>query len=76
MQVNPKHFADRLNKCLDETGAPIQPRERAQVLSKMIDIPKQQAWSLLQGQQIPNDELIYKIANEFEIEPEWLAGEY
>lgn len=75
MQVNAKQFAARLNRCLDESGAPSQIRERAAVLSKMLDIPKQQAWSLLQGQIIPNDDLLLKIANEFEIEPQWLCGE-
>lgn len=75
MQLSAKQFSERLNRCLDETGAPAQVRDRASALSKLLDIPKQQAWSLLQGQQLPNDELLLKIANEFEIEPQWLGAE-
>lgn len=70
-----KHFAEKLNSCLDDTGAPAQIRERAAILSKMLDISKQQAWSLLEGHQIPHPDLIQKIAQEFEVDPKWLAGE-
>jgi hypothetical protein len=70
-----KYFAERLNSCLDETGAPVNVRERAAVLSKMLDIPKQQAWSLLEGHLLPNHDLIVKIAAEFEVDPEWLSGD-
>ncbi len=74
MQQSAKYFATRLNSCLDDTGAPIHARERAAVLSKMINIPKQQAWTLLEGHQLPNSDLIQKIAIEFEVDPEWLIG--
>jgi hypothetical protein len=70
-----KHFAERLNSCLDDSGAPSQIRERSVVLGKMLDIPKQQAWSLLEGHQLPNQELLLKIASEFEVDPKWLSGE-
>jgi hypothetical protein len=73
--LSAKHFAERLNSCLSDTGAPPQARERAIILSKLIDIPKQQAWSLLEGHQLPNHELIEQIANEFEVDPKWLSGE-
>lgn len=72
---NTKHFADKLNQCLDETDAPPHVRERALVLSKMLDIPKQQAFGLLEGHQIPDVELLQKIAAEFEVDPKWLSGE-
>jgi hypothetical protein len=68
-------FSDRLNHCLDETGAPPSIRERAAILSKMIDIPKQLAFSMLEGHQMPAHEMLEKIANEFEVEPTWLSGE-
>lgn len=73
--LSAKHFAERLNSCLNDTGAPPLARERAIILSKLIDIPKQQAWSLLEGNLLPNRELITRIANEFEVDPEWLSGE-
>ena len=61
-----KEFASKLNKCLDETGAPAQMRERSNILSKMLDIPKHQAWGLLDGQQLPEQALLHQIAEEFE----------
>lgn len=75
MEQSAKVFAEKLNKCLDETGAPSQIRERANILSKMLDIPKQQAWSLLDGQQLPDQTLLNTIAEEFEIDYGWLSGE-
>lgn len=68
VQKNAKLFADLLNKSLDELGAPINSRERSVVLSKMLHIPKQQAWGLLEGHIIPDDDLLLQIANELEID--------
>lgn len=70
-----KLFADRLNSCLDDTGAPPQVRERAVILGKMLDISKQQAWNLLEGLQMPSPELLERIAQEFEVESAWLIGD-
>lgn len=74
MAQGQKLFSERLNYCLDETGAPSSIRERAVILSKMIDIPKQTAFSLLEGQQMPAHDTIEKIATEFEVDPAWLSG--
>lgn len=74
MSQGAKHFAERLNQCLDETDAPTQIRERAIILSKMIDISKQQAWSLLEGHQFPDLALLQRIADEFEVDTDWLTG--
>lgn len=70
-----KHFAERLNNCLDDNGAPCAVRERSVILGKMLDIPKQQAWSLLEGHQLPDPVLLQKIAHEFEVDPQWLSGD-
>lgn len=75
MQQSAKHFAERLNSCLDDTGAPATIRERSVILGKMLDISKQQAWSLLEGYQLPDQSLLQKIAHEFEVDPKWLSGE-
>lgn len=75
MILTAKQFAERLNHCLDETGAPNHTRDRAAILSKMLDIPKQQAWAFLEGHQAPNSETLERIANEFEVSPKWLSGE-
>jgi|GEM_PF-760566 len=75
MALCAKHFAERLNNCLDDTGAPTHVRERAVILSKLIDIPKQQAWGFLEGQQLPPMDLLQRLASEFEVDPLWLTGE-
>ncbi len=74
-QNTAKIFSQRLNNCLDQTDAPAAIRERAAILSKMLDITKQQAWSLLEGNQLPDQVMLQKIANEFEVEVKWLSGE-
>lgn len=73
MQQNPKHFAERLNSCLDDLDLPINMRERSAILSKMLHIPKQQAWAILEGQILPSDDLIELLATELEVEPNWLV---
>jgi hypothetical protein len=57
-----------LNKSLDELEVPNQIRERAVILSKILDIPKQLAWNLLEGTQLPDDDLLSRITSELEIE--------
>jgi len=68
VQPSAKYFAGQLNKHLDEMDVPVPIRERAVILSKMLDIPKQLAWSLLEGQQLPDHDLLEKIAAEFEVD--------
>lgn len=75
MPQSAKHFAERLNSCLDDNDAPAQIRDRAAILGKMLDISKQQAWVLLEGHTLPDSSLIQKIANEFDVDPKWLSGE-
>jgi hypothetical protein len=64
-----KQLAIQINKSLNDLGVPINSRERALILSKMLDIPKQQAWGLLEGHSLPDDTLLKKIENELEISP-------
>jgi hypothetical protein len=74
-QNSAKIFSQRLNNCLDQTDVPAAIRERAAILSKMLDIPKQHAWSLLEGNQSPDQGILQKIANEFAVDTKWLSGE-
>lgn len=67
-------FTERLHQCLDETGAPSSIRERAVILAKMMDIPKQLAFAMLEGHQTPDKEMLQKLASEFEVESDWLSG--
>jgi transcriptional regulator with XRE-family HTH domain len=69
-----KHFATQLNIALDDLGIPKASRDRSAILGKMLDIPKQQAWSLLEGQVVPDESLLQRIAAELEIEPDELLG--
>ena len=75
MPVSPRIFSQRLNHCMNEFDAPESARERAVILSKMIDIPKQLAWSYIEGHQFPDEPNLKKIASEFEVDPKWLLGE-
>lgn len=75
MPHSAKHFAERLNQCLSETGAPQSVRERTSILNRVLDISKHQAWNLLEGQQFPDPDLLQKIAEEFEVDVRWLSGE-
>jgi hypothetical protein len=70
-----KVFSERLNQCLSETDAPNSIRERSLILSKLIGIPKHQAWGFLEGHQLPDAAVLEQIANEFEVETKWLSGE-
>ena len=75
MQQIAKHFAARLNKILDDLGMPVPPRERALSLSKMLDIPKHQAWGLIDGHIIPDAELVERLATELDVDAESLVEE-
>lgn len=68
MQQNAKQLAVQVNKTLNDLGVPINNRERASILSKMLDITKQQAWSLLEGNIFPDNMLLKKISAELEID--------
>jgi hypothetical protein len=70
-----KHFAVRLNKILDDLGMPIPPRDRALTLSKMLDIPKHQAWGLIDGHIVPDQDLLERIAIELDVDPQMLMDD-
>lgn len=67
MQHTAKQVALELCKYLDEIGAPPIIRERSAILSKILDIPKQLAWGLLEGQAALDPELWSKINAELEL---------
>ena len=53
-------------------GVPTNTRERAAILSKMLDIPKQQAWTILEGQILTDELTLNKISSELEIDMHFL----
>jgi hypothetical protein len=67
VQHSAKQFVEKLNKSLDNLGVPINSKERTAILSKMLDISKPQAWSLLEGRVLPDPTLLKKISVELEI---------
>lgn len=70
-----KKFAERLNKELDSIGIPSPSYERIAAFAKLFHIPKFQAESFLNGTTIPINPLLGKLAEEFEVNAEWLIGD-
>lgn len=69
-----KRFAERLSRELDGIGAPARIEERIEVFAKLLKIPKFKAEALLNGISIPEEPLLKLLANELEVNPEWLVG--
>ena len=69
-----KRFSERLNSELDNIGAPESSAERIEVLSKLIKIPKFKAEALLNGATNPDEKLLNILAQEFEVNADWLVG--
>ncbi len=69
-----KRFSERLNKELDNIGAPESSAERIEVLSKLIKIPKFKAEALLNGATTPDKDLLDTLAQELEVSADWLVG--
>lgn len=69
MQQTAKQFAQQLNKVLDDMEVPTPIKERSVILSKMVNIPKQQAWSLLEGHVLPDAHLLNTLIVELEVDP-------
>jgi hypothetical protein len=69
-----KRFSERLNKELDSIGVPESTVERIDVLSKLLKVPKFKAESLLNGITNPNEAIVNTIAQELEVNVDWLLG--
>ena len=69
-----KLFAERLNRELDTIGVPILEMERIDVFAKLLHIPKFKADAILHGITVPHGELLQKLADELEVNPDWLVG--
>jgi len=70
-----RQFSERLNKELDNIGAPEHNEERVEVFAKLIKIPRFKAEALLNGTMIPDASLLEILAQELEVNAEWLIGE-
>lgn len=69
-----KQFSERLNKELDSIGVPSLGSERIDVFAKLMKLPKYKAESILNGNIIPDVELLGLLAAELEVNSEWLIG--
>ncbi|MFO9274719.1 hypothetical protein SDA31_07835 [Legionella pneumophila serogroup 1] len=69
-----KRFSERLNKELDNIGVPEATAERIEILSKLIKIPKFKAEALLNGITIPDEAVLKTLAQELEVNADWLIG--
>ena len=69
-----KKFSERLNKELDGIGVPETTLERIEILAKLIKVPKFKAEAFLSGTAAPDDNLLQIIAQELEVNANWLIG--
>lgn len=69
-----RRFSERLNKELDNIGVPETNQERIEALSKLIKIPKFKAEALLNGITKPDETVLKILANELEVNVDWLIG--
>jgi len=69
-----KVFTERLNRELDNLGLPELMIDRIDALAKLIKIPKFKAQSLLDGVVSSEDPVLFILAEELEVSPDWLLG--
>ena len=69
-----KQFSERLNKELDDMGVPQRNDERIEVFAKLIKVPRFKAESLLNGNTNPEAPLLDLLAEELEVNADWLLG--
>jgi hypothetical protein len=72
--VSNRIFAERLNAELDDIGMPQRVDERIETFSKFIELPKFKAQAVLNGNEIPNQEILTFLANQLEVSVAWLLG--
>lgn len=69
-----KQFSERLNKELDDMGMPARADERVELFSKLLKVPRFKAEALLNGSTNPEAPLLKILADELEVNAEWLLG--
>ncbi|KTD75525.1 hypothetical protein [Legionella waltersii] len=69
-----KRLSERLNKELDNIGVPEATSERIEALSKIMKIPRFKAEALLNGIAKPDEPLLKTLAEELEVNADWLIG--
>lgn len=72
--MNSKVFSQRFNRELATLGFPEELTEKIKAVSKVFDISRHLANSLIFGHILPQDEQLDKIASILEVCPQWLSG--
>lgn len=72
--MNNKLFAQRFNRELSLLGFPDDLTEKTKAISKVFDINRHMANSLIFGNTLPSLDLLDKIASVLEVCPNWLSG--
>lgn len=73
-QMPNKQFSERLNKELDNIGVPERSDERIDVFAKLIKVHRFKAESILNGNTIIDPPLLKILADELEVDADWLMG--
>ena len=68
-----KQFAERLHKELDVMGVPQHGRERLDVFSKLLKLPRFKAQAILEG-MMPDPQILDNLGRELEVDVDWLIG--
>lgn len=69
-----KAFSERLNQELDEIGVPQKSDERVEIFAKLIKVPKFKAEAILNGNIAVYSPLLDLLADELEVDADWLLG--
>lgn len=69
-----KRFSERLNNELDSIGVPQSTSERIDVFAKLLKVPRFKAEALLSGYTTPDETLLTILAEELEVNADWLLG--
>ena len=72
--MNNRKIVERLNNELDAIGVPSLMTERVQVCSKLFKMPRFKIEALLVNGSFSDVNSIEKIAQELEVERDWLLG--
>lgn len=72
--MNSKVFAERFNRELVAFNLPDEPSDKIKAISKVFEISRHLANSLVLGYTLPSDEQLDRIARILEVCPDWLCG--
>jgi hypothetical protein len=72
--MNSKVFSQRFNRELTTLGFPEELSEKIKAVSKVFDVSRHLANSLIFGHVLPSEEQLDKIAAILEVCPLWLSG--